>query len=171
MNDALRLISALLFGNLFLVAYFAALGALFPRRLAHARAVADATPGRAFVVGLINAGFFGALILAFSALADWAGNELPRLPALFLLALVGVGVSLGLAAVAELVGERLRPQTTGLARTTWGALILSLGCTLPFVGWFLLLPYAVCLGLGGFILGLFHRPHAITAGEQGAGRN
>lgn len=158
MTDALSIVGLLLFGNLFLVAYVAVLGALFPRRLSQTRAVADTLPGRAFVVGLINVGFFGAVILAFSALADWAGNELPRLPALLLLALVCAGLSLGLAAVAELVGERLRPQTSGLTRTTWGALTLSLACTLPFVGWFLLLPYAACLGLGAFILGLFHRP-------------
>jgi hypothetical protein len=158
MNDMLRLVGALLFGNLFLVAFVATLVALFPRRLAQTRAAADAMPGRAFTIGLINGLFFSALILAFSAVADRVGNELPRIPAVLLLALVGLGVSFGLAAVAELVGERLRPQTAGLVRITWGTLSLSLACSLPFVGWFLLLPYAACLGLGAFIISLFHRP-------------
>jgi hypothetical protein len=38
-----------------------------------------------------------------------------------------------------------------------GTLILSLACGLPFVGWFLLLPYILIIGVGAAILGFFQK--------------
>ncbi len=157
MNDVVRIVLFWLVGNVFLVAFMLAMGAFFPKRLAQTGRVAEAMPGRAFLAGLVNVLFFGALALAFGALADWIGNELPRVPALIFFGLLIIGASFGLAGVVPLVGARLLPERGPLAHTAWGTLILSLACTLPLVGWFALLPYAVCLGLGGFIIGFFYR--------------
>jgi hypothetical protein len=157
MEGAVPLILALVFGNLFLIAFILSLGALFPGRLAQTRLVADLMPGRAFTIGLVNALFFTAIALTVSGLADWSGVELLRLPALLVVSALGLGLSFGLAAVALLVGERLRPGAEAVRRAAWGALALSLGSSLPFVGWFALLPYAACLGLGALIISFFYR--------------
>ena len=168
MNEALRIIAILIFGNLFLIAFVLTVGALFPKRLAQTRLVAEVMPGRAFIVGLVNVLFFGAVGLAFSALADWINNELPRLPALIFIAVLAFGLSFGLAGMAQLVGARLFPQRGEIARTAWGTLSLSLGSTLPFIGWFALLPYAACLGLGAFIIGFFYRARSTEVVDKPA---
>lgn len=159
MQDALRILLLLAFLNLGLVAYFLTLTALFPRRIAKTRAAADLMPGRSFAVGLVNFLFFGALTLVIFALANNIGNEALRtlitLPALLFLTLLGLGLSFGLAGMVQLVGERLAPAQSHFRRTLWGTLALSLGSSLPFVGWFLLLPYSGLVGLGAFIVGFF----------------
>jgi hypothetical protein len=42
-------------------------------------------------------------------------------------------------------------------RNLWSAVILCIACALPFVGWFLLLPYVAFTGIGATILGFFQR--------------
>lgn len=58
---------------------------------------------------------------------------------------------LGLAALGTRVGEGL-PSPVDRERpwfpTVRGTLLVSICCTLPFLGWFVLLPLALCLGLG-----------------------
>ena len=161
MQDALRIITLLILINIGLGAYFLTLGVLFPRRVAKTRTVADLMPGRSFAVGLVNFLFFGAITLVLFNIAERIGNDVLKtiltLPALFFLAVLGIGLSFGLAGMVQLVGERLAPAQTSFRRTLWGALALSLGSSLPFVGWFLLLPYAGLLGLGAFIIGFFWR--------------
>ncbi len=163
MNELIRLLALLIFGNLSLVAFFVVVSALFPRRVGRTRAVAGAMPGRAFAVGAVNALFFGAIILVLLAIMSQVSrggpllNVVLGLPAFFLAAAMGAGVSFGWAGVVQLVGERLAPAQNEVRRTAWGALALGLGCALPFVGWFGLLPYASLLGLGAFIISFFHR--------------
>ena len=161
MTDLIHPILLILGFNLTLVVFFVVLNALFPRRVARTRTVADAMPGRAFAVGLVNFLFFGAITFILFTLVGQVGNDLLRiilaLPALFFLSVLSVGLSFGLAGVVQLVGERLAASQTELRRTVWGALALSLGSSLPFVGWFGLLPYAGLLGLGAFIVGFFYR--------------
>ncbi len=170
MQDALRI--ALLLGllNIGLVAYFLAIRALFPRRVARARAVADQMPGRSFAIGLVNSLFFGAILLVLLGLGGNINNEFFRsiltLPAILILTLLGIGLSFGLAGIVELIGERLAPAQTAFRRTLWGTLALSLGSSLPFVGWFLLLPYAGLLGLGAFIVGFFYREQSVGPTPQ-----
>jgi hypothetical protein len=165
MEDALRLAVLLILLNIGLVAYFHAMRAFFPRRVARTRALADRMPGRAIAAGLINLLFFGVIsFLLFAVSQASAGNQgivaLATLALFFFLSLIGIGLSFGLAGVAELVGERLAPAQTAFRRTLWGTLAISMGSSLPFVGWFLLLPYASALGLGAFILSFFWREPA-----------
>jgi len=167
MQEILRIATILTLLNLGLFAYFLTLTALFPKRIARTRAAADLMPGRSLAVGLVNFLFFGALTLVIFALANNIGNEAIRtlvtLPALLFLTVLGLGLSFGLAGMVQLVGERLAPAQSSFRRTLWGTLALSLGSSFPFVGWFLLLPYAGLVGLGAFIVGFFWR-------EQGAGK-
>jgi hypothetical protein len=148
-------------------ALFVVLTALFPRRVAKTKTVADLMPGRAFAVGLVNFLFFGAITFILFTLVGQVGNDLLRvilaLPALFFLSALSLGVSFGLAGVVGLVGERLAASQTEMRRTIWGTLALSLGSSLPFVGWFGLLPYAGLLGLGAFIISFFFRERATSS--------
>src|SRR5262245_54680356 len=161
MQDALRIAILILLLNTGLVAYFLALRALFPRRVARTRALAEQMPGRSFAVGLVNYLFFGAILLVLIGLSSNITNEVLRgllsLPVIVLATVLGIGLSFGLAGMVELVGERLAPAQTAFRRTLWGTLALSLGSSIPFAGWFLLLPYAGLTGLGAFILGFFWR--------------
>lgn len=165
--ELLNLALAIILLSVGLVAYFLALRVLFPRRIARTRAVAEQTPGRALAVGVVNALFFGIITFILLAIAGDAGQVVKvilMIPALVFLGLLGIGFSCGLSGMAELVGERLAPAQTAFRRTLWGTLALGLGCGLPFVGWFLLLPYAGLVGLGAFILGFFWRePNAPAA--------
>jgi hypothetical protein len=157
MEDLIRALVVISAGAALMVPFILSVGALFPHRVARTRALAEARPGRSVVVGVVNLLFLGGLGLAFSALADAVGNELPRLPALLILAVLSIAVAFGLTAVAQLIGARLRPNAGDLHRDVWGILVLSLGSALPVIGWFALLPYAACLGLGAFILSFFIR--------------
>lgn len=158
--ELLNLVVALLLLTIGLVAFFLALRVLFPRRIAKTRAIAELMPGRALAVGIVNALFFGVIAVILLSIADKAGSvgrPILSIPALLFLGLLGLGFSCGLCALAELVGERLAPAQTAFKRTLWGTLALSLGSAVPFVGWFLLLPYAALVGLGAFIVSFFWR--------------
>lgn len=165
MDELLRACIAILLGNFLLVPLMLSLAALFPRQVMRTRTLADTMPGRAFTIGLVNFLFLGAMALGFSALADVLRVELIRLPALFIVGTLMIASSFALTAVAQLIGNRLRPQDSDLRRTVWGALTLSLGSTFPFVGWFVLLPYAGLLGLGAFILSFFVREPTADSGR------
>ena len=159
MQEVLRIILILIAFNIGLVAYFLVLRTLFSKRVAKTRAVADLMPGRSFAVGLVNFLFFGTLGFILISVADQIQNDFGKavvtLPGIFFFTILAVGLSFGLSGLAELVGERLTPAQTAFRRTLWGTLALSLGSTLPLVGWFLLLPYAGLVGLGAFIVGFF----------------
>src|SRR5436190_19596144 len=93
-----------------LVAFFIVLKALFPQRVSKTSAIADALPGRAFLVGLVNFLFFGALAMVFLALNDKFGKGLLVIPALFFLTPLTIGLSFGLGGITQLIGQRLAPQ-------------------------------------------------------------
>ncbi len=157
MSEILRPLLFFIVITISLVAFFIVLKALFPQRIAKTSAVADAMPGRAFLVGLVNFLFFGALAIILLALNDKFGKGLLVIPALFFLTPLTIGLSFGLGGITQLLGQRLAPQKTELQRTIWGTLVLGFACLLPIVGWFGLLPYTALLGLGAFIISFFYR--------------
>ena len=156
--DLLRLGAVLIYGSLALVAFFLVLPALFPRRISRTQAIAEAMPARAFVVGLVNLIFGSAVVLALLALGQWTSIQLFGLPALAVLALMAAAAAGGLGGVVQVIGARLLPEQPGPRRTALAALALSWACTVPFLGWFGLLPFAAALGLGAFILTFFTQP-------------
>ena len=156
--DLLRLTILVVYGSLALVAFFLVLVALFPRRIGRTQAIAEGMPVRAFVVGLVNLIFGAAVVLALLALAQWTHIQLLGVPALAVLALITVAVAFGLGGLVQLIGTRMLPERPGLRRTTAATLALGWACTLPFIGWFGLLPFAAALGTGAFILTFFSQP-------------
>jgi sorbitol-specific phosphotransferase system component IIBC len=76
---------------------------------------------------------------------------------LIIIVLLTVMLSFGLTAASSFIGERVLPDASSLKQNFWGTVVLCFACALPFVGWFLLLPYIGFVGIGAFILGIFQR--------------
>jgi sorbitol-specific phosphotransferase system component IIBC len=119
-------------------------------------------PGRSFWVGLVNFLFFGVILIVLLILTD--GNRIPDvlrvilyIPTFILVATLAVILSLGLSSTVNILGERIFPELNTIKRSVWGSVILSFACALPFVGWFLLLPYVGLTSFGAVILGFFQR--------------
>jgi hypothetical protein len=132
---------------------FAGASALVPRLVWLAQRAAEESPGRSLLIGVVNTVFVLAISMTFLA------NRGPILTFLGgLIAAAGMAaLAIGLAGVVTMVGKRLTRQATGLGEIFAGTLVLTLASAAPFLGWFVVLPALVFLGLGGFILGWFRR--------------
>ena len=158
MTDLIRLLTLIVLSALTLCAYLVVWQVLAPQHVAHTAAHANAAPIRTAIIGAINLVFFGTLMLGMLVLSDRSNGS--PFAALFLvvgaglLTLLALGLSMGLAAVAQLISARIQPNATPLRQSLFGAGGLILACSTPFVGWLLLLPYCAALGTGAYILHL-----------------
>ena len=160
MSDIVRLFLIILLLIAGLAAYFLVVNALFAPRVTRTRSIAQSMPGRSFGIGLVNFLFFAVIALVLFSIAENAGpfiRGVLTIPAMIILALLAIALSLGLAGMSNLIGERIFPDLPVWKQTMWGTLCLSLACALPFVGWFLLLPYVGFVGIGAVILGFLQR--------------
>jgi|SRR5919109_2330429 hypothetical protein len=160
MSDILRLILALILLTIGLSTYFLVMNALFLPRVTTAKTIIQSMPARAFGIGLVNFVFFFVIAAVLLSVAENTGpfiRGVLTIPALIILAFLTIMLSLGLAGMSNLVGERIFPDYLGWRQTFWGTVCLSLACALPFVGWFLLLPYIGFVSVGAVILGFFQR--------------
>jgi hypothetical protein len=164
-NGASILVLAIAIG-VTVVALFAVMEALFPAALARTRRMMESAPGSSFAVGLVNSLVMAGIGLALAGLADRLGFGLLRVPAVALLTVLIVLVTFGLTGAALLVGGRLFPDRSAIARCLLGGAALVLACLTPFVGWFGVLPYAGFLGVGGFILSLFRQAPDLSADQD-----
>jgi hypothetical protein len=158
MNEIANIVILFLLLTLLLGPFFIVVGALFPQRSTKTLGVLNLMPGRAFAVGLVNLVFFAAMGLLFLIVADKTNDLLKTvltIGALIIFSVLAITLSLGLTSVTQLIGERIAPSQSAWRRTLWGTLLLGVGCAVPLVGWFLLLPYASCVGIGAFITGFF----------------
>jgi hypothetical protein len=119
-------------------------------------AMRDSTP-RALGIGLLNFLFIAAIALALFALAENLGAPFLFVPAMVLVALLSIAMTLGLVSVSSFLGEMLAPDQALWRRTAFGGLALTLGCLTPYVGWYFLLPYAAFVGLGAYVQSLYFR--------------
>lgn len=160
MSDILRLFVFVILTTVSLVAYFLVANALFPQRILKTKAALQSMPARSFGIGLVNFVFFAVIAMVLLAIAENTASFIKgilTIPALIILAFLGIVLSFGLAGMSSLIGERLFPNLSTWKQALWGTVCLSLACALPFVGWFLLLPYAGFVGIGAVILGFFQR--------------
>ena len=160
MSDIVRLFVALVLLTMGLAAYFLVLHALFPQRVTRTVSNIQSMPARSFGIGLVNFVFFFVIAAVLLSIAENAGPFIKgvlTIPALIILAFLTIALSLGLSGISNLIGERIFPEFSGWKQTLWGTVCLSLACALPFVGWFLLLPYVGFVGFGAVILGFFQR--------------
>ena len=160
MTDILRIFFIVILLTITLAAYFLVIGALFTSRVTKTQNIINQTSGRAVGLGLVNFFFFGLIAFVMLSLAENAGSFVKgvlTIPALLILAFLSVLLSLGLTGMVNVLGERLFPDMALPKRNIWSAVILCFACALPFVGWFLLLPYVGFVGIGASILGFFQR--------------
>jgi sorbitol-specific phosphotransferase system component IIBC len=167
MTDILRLLTIVLLLTVSLTAYLLVINALFPTRVEKTQRVIDQMPARAFGVGLVNFLFFGVILVVLFTITDGNANRVNSviriillIPTLALTALLVAILSFGFAGMVRVLGERILPEFNIVKRSIWSAVILSFACALPFVGWFILLPYTGFIGFGAVILGFFQRESA-----------
>ena len=104
--------------------------------------------------------FFAVIALVLFSVAEKMGPFIKgvlTIPAVVIVAFLAIVLSLGLAGMANFIGERIFSDTSTWKQTLWGTVCLSLACALPFVGWFLLFPYVGFVAIGAVILGFFQR--------------
>ena len=160
MNDILRLFFIIILLTIGLAAYFLIIGVLFTNRVTRAQRVINQLPARALGVGLVNFLFFGVIAMILFSIAENTSGVIKvvlTMPALLIAGMMIVLLSFGLTGMVNVVGERILPEHSALKKSVWGSVLLTFACALPFVGWFLLLPYAAFLGFGAVILGFFQR--------------
>jgi hypothetical protein len=160
MTDILRLLLILLLLTTSFSAYFLVVGALFPSRVTKSQRVLNQMTGRSLGVGFVNFLFFGVIAIVLFSIAENTGGLLRgilTIPALVITAVLTVLLSFGLTGVVNELGTRLIPDQASMKQTLWGSIVLTFACALPFVGWFLLLPYVAFLSVGATILGFLQR--------------
>lgn len=160
MNDILRLTLIILLLTITLTAYFLVIGALFTSRVAKTQSSLSLTPGRSFGLGMVNFFFFGLIAFVMLSLAENAGSFVKgtlTIPALLILAFLSILLSLGLTATVQHLAERLFLDMPVWKRNLWSSVILCIACAMPFVGWFLLIPYIAFVGIGATILGFLQK--------------
>jgi hypothetical protein len=160
MEQLFRVVTIFILLSLSLFGFFTVMNVLFPKRVSKTQNILEQTPSRSFWIGLVNILFLLPISLLLLSLADITTGPLKAIitvPALFLLAVLLGLTSFGLLSMVNMVGERTMPDLSLLNRTFWSTLLLSLASALPFVGWFLLLPYILIIGVGAVILGFFQR--------------
>ena len=160
MADIVRLFFIVFLIVVGLTAYVLVVNALFAPRITRTKSIARSTPVRSLGIGLVNFLFFAAIALVLLSVAENTGTVLRAiltLPALVILALLTIGLSLGLTAMANLIGEQIFSDLPARKQLLWGTVCLALACALPFVGWFLLFPYVGLSGMGAVLLGFLKR--------------
>jgi hypothetical protein len=160
MEPLLRILTLFIIIPLCLFGFFTVMNVLFPEQISKTRNILQQTVRRSFWIGLVNVLFFLPVSLILLSLSNATGGLLAAiilLPGLLLLGVLLGLASFGLTCIVNRIGEQILPEQSLLKRTFWGTLILSLACGLPFVGWLLLLPYILIIGVGAAILGFFQK--------------
>jgi hypothetical protein len=144
-----------------LLALMLVVAALWPGLTRRARQSIEGSPGKAFLIGLVNYLFLGAIAVVLLNLGPVAAIGL------VLAALLLVGTFLGLPAVAALVGARLHTLREREA-TPWGEIVaggiaLDLAILVPVVGWFILLPALLMWSFGAAALALVSKKQPGTS--------
>ncbi len=157
MAEGLSIIIIILFSWGTLAALLVLLPALLPGRVARAQQLVQNRPGRTFVIGLVNALFFGVLILIFSQ-----GGDLGSLIALMILSALLAVTAVGLAGINQIVQGRLYPNDGGVKVGLKTAVLLIAAGLVPLLGWLVLTPILLLIGLGAGIITLVRRKKAET---------
>jgi hypothetical protein len=164
MRDFVGFILLLTTTSVSIVALLTLLPFMLPRRVAHAHQVIQAAPGRTLVIGLANALFF----LVIAAILAQGGDGGGLLALIILLALLALA-AIGLAGLVLLLRGRIYPHaadTPGLNLTVRTAVLLTLAALLPGLGWFVLTPLLLLVGLGAALTTLVKRGGEQVKGES-----
>jgi hypothetical protein len=152
-----RIIGLIIFiplGGATFVALLTLLVFLLPTHTGRAKRALETSPGRSFVIGLVNLIFFSAI----AALLSQGGQLLGLISVFILLTLTGLAMS-GLAGLVVLLRQRLHTAEYGQSpgATIRSAILLVMALLAPIAGWFVLAPIISLMGLGASISSLIKR--------------
>ena len=142
-----------LFALVTLVAALIFIRGLFPLRVEKVQSALEDQWKRSFWLGLVNTVFISIVVFGLGSLAENA--PILYVPTFAIYGCFLIGLLFGLTAFIQILGSRLFPDALPVNRDIKSGSILLLTGLLPFVGWFLLFPYVICLALGGVVLALF----------------
>ena len=162
MAEGLQIIIIILFSWGTLAALLVLLPALLPGRVARAQQVAQNSPGRALVIGLVNCLFFGLVAVIFAQ-----GGDVGGLLALIILLAIAAVAAVGLSAINQIVQTRLYPQDDGVKVGLKTAVLLIAGGLVPLLGWLVVAPILLLIGLGAGIIALVRRKGSAAPHESG----
>lgn len=140
-----------------LIALLVTLTYLLPQRTAQTQTAVQTIPRRAFIIGFVNALFFGVLVALFAQGGEGGG----LIAVLILLTLVGFAF-VGLGGVLVLLQERIYPPFADHGLSTLQmrlrtAVLLVAALLAPFVGWFILAPILLITSLGAALQVIIRR--------------
>lgn len=167
------------FSGISFIALLIVLNLLLPGKVERIREKLEGHYVRSFVIGLITLGLsFAILLLLYYiiTLPIYGLMEDPRRPITYiiilehllipitstlLIILVALGFvsicTIGLAALSKSLGQRIRNVRPSLSPDLIGATLMVLSGLVPFIGWFIFTPIALCLSFGSTIQILFRR--------------
>ena len=136
-----------------LVASLIFIRGLFPLRVHKVQTTLENNWKRSFWLGLVNTILITIFVFGFGSLGD--GSPLFYFPAFAMYGVFLIGLLFGLSAFVQVLGERLFPDLDPVKRDIKAGSVFLLTSLLPFVGWFLLFPYVISLGMGAVVITLF----------------
>ncbi|HDD55155.1 MAG TPA: hypothetical protein ENG59_02805 [Chloroflexi bacterium] len=152
----MQTLSVLLFAVLSLAALVASLifiRGLFPVRVDRVRQTLENNWKRSFWIGLLNTVLITIFVLGLGSLGE--GAPIFYIPTFGIYGAFLIGLLYGLAAFIGLLGDWLFPDQPPVKKDIRASAVFLLASLLPFVGWFLLFPYGISLGVGAVIITLF----------------
>ncbi len=135
-----------------LVAHWIGAYALFPAFVERSRATYGARPVASTLLGLVVV--VPALGLGI-ALAKALPHPLVQVPVTGALLVLGLVCLIGSAGLALRIGSGMSSPLDAAQpwrRALRGGLVLGLAFAMPFLGWFVILPWTLVSGLGAFLL-------------------
>jgi hypothetical protein len=152
------------------------LNLLLPVKVKLAREKFESQPLRCLVIGLVVLGLSFAILLLLGYLINlpilqtmaqdnvpylFAIHGLARVILTLLIILLGLSLisisTIGLAALADSLGQRIE-KTNPSNNCKWiGTTLLVLSGQVPLLGWFIITPAALCIGFGSTIQTFFQR--------------
>jgi hypothetical protein len=162
--DVLKIVFLVLGTLIVFVSYWLAATALFPRTVDRARGAYATRPVRITLIGAL-VGF--PLFVLGAGMVNGAPHPLLKILGGAIAALPILLGLMGSAGLSEKIGLGLVHADD--ARTPWrrsmrGGVVLSLTFLLPFVGWFVVLPWTVLSGFGAALAALRarHTPEPVV---------
>lgn len=140
--------------------YWLMAAGLFPRFVERCAAQIGGSPVKTTLLGGITLGPIVAIGLAISAKAP---NAAGKILGLGVALLGGLAALFGSAGLAQRIGSGLkssRDDAEPWRRVLRGGIVLGLTFVLPFLGTFVLMPFAFASGFGAFLISIFKRQPA-----------
>ncbi len=134
------------------VAYWIGAYALFPARVERCRAVYGARPVAATLLGLVI--LIPSLVLGIG-ISKALPHPVVQTPISAALLVLGLLCLVGSSGLVLRIGAGMsspHDATQPWRRSLRGGLVLGLTFVMPFLGWFVLLPWSLASGLGAFVL-------------------